>query len=717
MKKRVIATVISLTMIISCTMTGCSNTEVSNSVASTEEQIAEASVEEEDIHQDASATATEEANENSDVIKYDDPSIIGNLPDTKPDLTEDFYVNINYDALKETKLPEGYSNYGTFPALSDVAKERTLDMLNSGAIPSDYSLVSDFYNMYIDMDARNAVGLSEVIPYIESIDSADSMDEIYDKLYFSGNIGITASFINISADVDIKDSVNNVLYIFTPSLDLGDSAEYAEMTDYGKNIKEANEKFYKKMLVKAGFNEKRAEEIVLGRFEFEKMMAPYIYDLKTSYRADYQEMKYNPYSEQDFYELAGTIPMKEIFDSYGIEACKKIIVDQPEYFKAISNIATIDNLEEIKSYLIIDILTNAANLIDDEAATYANDWENEKMGSSGSMPLEKKAYDFVSTNMRELVGSAYAEKYFSEEEKEDVEKIVNDLILVFRERLEDIDWMGDTTKAIAIEKLDTMGVYIGYPDELAYDYSDIIIDKDKGLYANYIAYSINTYQKMLQNVGKPVNRDAWGNIMAANVVNACYNPTTNCIYFPAAILQEPFYSKDASIASNMGGIGMVIGHEVTHAFDTMGSQYDKYGNMVNWWTDEDRAAFSERTKAVGERYARYELVDGYRVNGDLTIGETVADLGGASAALQILENMEKEGEEIDYKDFFESDARVWVRVHTKESRINRLKKDTHAPEVLRVNVNLAQYDKFYEVYGIKEGDAMYTAPEDRLKVW
>lgn len=218
-------------------MTGCSNTEVSNSVASTEEQTAEASVEEEDIHQDTSATATEEANENSDVIKYDDPSIIGNLPDTKPDLTEDFYVHVNYDALKETKLPEGYSNYGTFPALSDVAKERTLDMLNSGAIPSDYSLVSDFYNMYIDMDARNAVGLSEVIPYIESIDSADSMDEIYDKLYFSGNIGITASFINIYADVDIKDSVNNVLYIFTPSLDLGDSAEYAEMTDYGKNMK------------------------------------------------------------------------------------------------------------------------------------------------------------------------------------------------------------------------------------------------------------------------------------------------------------------------------------------------------------------------------------------------------------------------------------------------------------------------------------------------
>ena len=217
--------------------------------------------------------------------------------------------------------------------------------------------------------------------------------------------------------------------------------------------------------------------------------------------------------------------------------------------------------------------------------------------------------------------------------------------------------------------------------------------------------------------GKKFNKKAWGAIMSPATVNACYVSSQNSIKFPAAILRKPFYDKEASLAYNMGGIGIVIGHEMSHAFDTNGSQYDKDGNLVNWWTDEDREAFRKRTKAVGERYAMYEILDGESPNADLVITETVADLAGASVALDVLEKREKEGIDVNYEDFFIADAACWRRLLTKNGVQERLKVDNHAPDFLRVNVNVSQFDKFYEVFDIKEGDRMYTKPEDRLNVW
>lgn len=653
----------------------------------------------------------------SDVIKYDDPSIIGYLPESKPELSEDFYTNMNYEYLKEIKLPEGYSNYGAFSETAQIAEDRTLSLLMENDLPSEYALVSDFFNMYMDTKSRNAAGFSSVIPYVEQIEAAENIEELNKTLYSDETIYNIANFWGWTVEVDMKDSTNNVICFVAPKLDLGDSAEYSEMTDYGEMIKTADDKFFVRILQKAGFDENRANEMASERFDLEKKMAQYLFDLETSYREDYIEMTYNPYTLSDLYELSGDYQFESICKLLKLDNNKLVILDQPEYFGHLSEIITEDNLEELKSYLIIDILAVAAQYTDDEAFAYFNDWNNEKVGSQGTKALEKRAYDFVCKCLPELVGQAYAQEYFSEAEKEDVEKIVYDLLDVYRNRLENIDWLSEETKKIAIEKLDNMSVCIGYPDELEYDYSDIETDLSSDLFSNYIMYIKWLAEKQREEAGKPVNKNAWGNMMAANVVNACYAPPMNGVYFPAAILMPPFYSKDASAASNMGGVGIIIGHEVTHAFDTAGSQYDKDGNLSNWWTEEDREAFSKKTKAVGERYARYEMVDGYRVNGDLTIGETVADLGGASAALQILENKEKDGETIDYKDFFETNAKVWERVFTKEERIRRLKTDPHAPEALRVNVNLTQFDKFYEVYDVKEGDAMYTAPEDRLKVW
>lgn len=713
MKKRIVTSIVLLTLLMNI-LTACKNSNKSNKPTSQTPSESESSSESEPTSESETDRDDTDA---SDVIKYDDPGIIGNLPASRPDVSEDFFVHVNYDELKDAKLPEGYSSYSRFNDLADVAEAQTLDLLKSGNIPSEYSLVSDLYNMYMDVDARNASGFSSVMPYVEKIASVNSLEELYDRLYFIDNIHMISQLWSIFVSTDAKDSVNNVLYLYAPGLDLKDSDEYSKITDYGQMIKDADDIFFKRLLQKAGYDEKQAEEYIADRFNFEKKIAQHIYNLETTYREDYQEMTYNAYTDKELFELTGDFPLEKILNSMGLSNLNKIIIDQPEFFKSISNIISEDNLKEIKSYVIIDILVGASSYTDEEAFSYKNDWENAKFGSSGIMSTERQAYNLVSTFLPELVGQAYAEKYFSEKEKEDVEKIVYELLDVYRNRLENLDWMTDTTKNIAIEKLDAMGVYVGYPDELLYDYSDIVIDKNKDLFTNFISVIFSITNKSIAQNGKPVNRAAWGNMMAPNVVNACYNPTSNSIYFPAAILHDPFYNKDASLASNMGGIGIVIGHEVTHAFDTLGSQYDKNGNMSNWWTKEDREAFSKKTKAVAERYSRYELIDGYRVNGDLTIGETVADLGGAAAALQILESKEKEGENIDYKDFFEANAKIWMRIMTREVRIDKLKSDPHAPESLRTNINLSQFDKFYEVYDIKAGDAMYTAPENRLLVW
>ena len=668
--------------------------------------------------QDAEETTEEAVTADSEVIHYPDASIKENLPEEKPTAAEDFYLSNNYDYIKETDFPEGYPVYGSSYEIGMQAQSDTLELLESGKISSKYSLISDIYDQYMDSEKRDADGWSGVIPYIDAVEGSEDIKELFDTVYNSDNgLSYLTGLLGFDVDADEKDSRVNACYICPVSLDMEDSAEYTQITDYGQQRKDADTAYYQKLLMKEGYNEADAKRMTEERFELETKLAANIYDLETSYREDYQSMLYNPYTKSELIDLVGTYPIEEMLEAVGISDDTAFIVQQPEYVKALQTIFTDDNLEEIKSYFVIDILKFAAKCTDEEAYDLYNDWYNELNGSSGKETLERRAYTFISNTYSELIGMAYADYYFTEKEKADVEQIVYDLISVYRKRLENIDWLSDETKQIAIEKLDSMGVYVGYPEELYFDYSDMSFDPDADFFTNHVKALGEMLGQKAAKAGCQVNRKAWGNMMAPNVVNAGYLPTSNSIYFPAAILQAPFYSKDASLASNMGGIGNVIGHEITHAFDTNGSQYDKDGNMNNWWTDEDRAAFTERTQAVAGLYGSYETVEGYRVNGDLTIGEAVADLGGACAAMQVLNEAEAAGEEIDYRDYFETNAKIWCMIITEETAVNLLKTNPHAPNCLRCNLTNMQLDKFYEIYDVKDGDFMYTAPENRLKVW
>ncbi|MBP9996608.1 MAG: M13 family metallopeptidase, partial [Lachnospiraceae bacterium] len=382
-----------------------------------------------------------------------------------------------------------------------------------------------------------------------------------------------------------------------------------------------------------------------------------------------------------------------------------------------ASIASENNLDMLKAYSVIDILSYASDCTDEEANEISIEYINTISGVTGTKPIEEQAYDFVNDTYNELVGDMYARSTFTEEEKQAIEENVYDMIDIFRERMKVNDWLSEETRNTAIEKLNSMDVNIGYPEEMLNDFSGIKYDNNKDFFQNMLAIRSEDEKAWKFAAGKKFNKKAWGAIMSAATVNACYVPSQNSINFPAAILRKPYYDKDATLAYNMGGIGIVIGHEMSHAFDTNGSQYDKDGNLVNWWTDEDREAFRQRTKAVGERYAMYEILDGESPNADLVITETVADLAGTSVVLDLLAGKEKEGIQVNYEDFFIADATCWRRLLTKNVVQEKLKTDYHAPDFLRVNVNVSQFDKFYETFDIKEGDRMYTKPEDRLSVW
>ena len=712
MKRKILAAM----MIASIMMTGCANAVSSTSDSATNQESADA---------ENDSTSSEETNAEEDIeeestgnkVEWLTPQIKENLPAECPDIAEDFYTHMNYEWLRDTELPAGRKSSSAFDIMADEVQEAVRELIVDEDIADKYKIIQDTYYAFLDMDKRNEAGFSSVMPYVEKMEKVETIDEYLELLFCDPEIYTMTGIVGLTPDFDFEDGTMLVPSVNVVGLSLDDSAEYKNLTDLGSLYKDAATVYWGKLLKKAGYSDEQAEAYIASYFELETQMAEHIYDVETSYREDYIQMISNAYSREELKKLAGDFPIEMLVEKQCSDSCDRFIVPEPEYIKALDDIASEENLEALKAYSVIDILSFASDCTDEEANEIAIEYSNAMRGVTGTKPLEEQAYDYVNDMYNELVGDMYARNTFTEQEKQEIEENVYAMIDIFRERMKANDWLGEETRNIAIEKLDSISVNIGYPEELLSDFAEIEYDVDEDFFQNILAITIAAENEWNSVAGKPFNKKAWGAIMSPATVNACYVPSQNSINFPAAILRSPFYEKDKSLAYNMGGIGIVIGHEMTHAFDTNGSQYDKNGNLVNWWTDEDREAFRQRTKSVGERYAMYEILDGESPNADLVITETVADLSGASVALDILAEKEKEGLEVDYKDFFQADAICWRRLLTKNGVQERLKMDPHAPDFLRVNVNISQFDQFYEAYDIEEGDRMYTKPEDRLSVW
>ncbi|MEM6771274.1 MAG: M13 family metallopeptidase, partial [Bacteroidota bacterium] len=405
-----------------------------------------------------------------------------------------------------------------------------------------------------------------------------------------------------------------------------------------------------------------------------------------------------------------------------LEDIDTIMVTEPKYITALQDILTETPLKDLKTLLRWNTIDGNASRLTTEIdranwefyAKYLN-------GAKQQRPMDERALATVSSVMGEALGQLYVDAKFPPEAKAKAELMIDNIIAAFQARIEKLDWMTGPTKAKAIEKLDKFTVKIAYPDEWE-DYSKMMIAADQSFFANRHAASIWSAEKNLSEIGEPVDKSEWG--MAPQTVNAYFNPLNNEIVFPAAILQPPFYDYQADEAVNYGGIGAVIGHEISHAFDDQGSRFDGDGNLVNWWAPEDLEAFTARGKALADQYGAIEVLDSVFINGQFTLGENIGDLGGVLGAYDGLQMFYAENGRPDNIDgftpeqrFFMGWATVWRTLSRDDAIRNQVKTDPHSPGKVRATQPLVNIDAFYEAFDIKEGDGMYLAPEQRVRIW
>lgn len=626
-------------------------------------------------------------------------------------LQDDFYQAINATVLNEHALQENQYEWSGF---NDVQNRITTDLSsiidklveNKDKYKDDSieKKIINFYTIDRDMDKRNAAGVEPLKPYTDQIDNAKTVAEFIDVLAEFGKAG-QGSVFTFQVTSDLMDSNKYVLVNNGPTYIL--PKDY--MTgDVNKPIQQAVLAFMKQMFVLAGESEDKASEIAEQVFNLEQDLASSGLGLEDRY--DIEKM-YHPYTKAQLKELYSNCDIEGYLKEIGITNFENCIVYEEDNAKKINGYLTQDNLELLKNYTKFTLYMGFSNYLTDAHYKALQEINYIISGVTDDKDYDQIAKETTQSLFSWEFGKLYVENYFSEESKKEIEEMTHEILNTFRNRIQRIDWLSETTKQRALKKLDTMKVKIGYPDKWPSYFDEINIDISKNLIENLmdIMKALNSDIQKTLDMGT-VDKNEW--IMQPQVVNACYNPQANDITFPAAILQKPFYDKDASYAQNLGGIGTVIGHEITHAFDTSGAEYDENGNYNNWWTPEDMQQFTARAQKVKDYYNGMEITNGVFQNGDMTITENIADMGAMACALEIAGDDKKAQLEI-----FKSNATIWASNQTDQYRDYLLTADVHSQNKIRVNAILPLFEQFYDIFGITKNDAMYVAPEDRVHIW
>lgn len=635
-------------------------------------------------------------------------------------LEDDFYAYVNKEWLEQTTLKPGYPAMNTFAELEDKCQEQ-LQQLFAEILSNEAKYDDDdtekkminLYHNYLNQEARNKQGIEPIKPSwnkIKAVNNLDGLDVFLNDVYQGNLLGLYC----LGIGSDFKDSNQKILTLSSTSLLLGEADYYDKPTEQSKVVEVAYTNYLQKMLVLMGYSKEEAAQKVKDAYAFEKLVTPYILGQEeVTKMSNVYEVMYNVYTLDELDKLAPNLELKEhIKQMYG-DKVTKVNVLEPKWLEAFDKIYTEENLDLIKNYAEIHLLANTVNLLGEDFRKIADEYSIEVTGVEGNIPVEQEAMQVISNVFSDEIGKLYVEKYFSKEAKADVEKLVDEIITVYKKKIQAVDWMTETTKANAIKKLDAMKVKIGYPNEWQ-DYSELELksyEEGSSLFENNLSLAQWMSEQAIEELDQPVDKTVF--VMPPQTVNACYNPSSNDITFPAAILQHPFYDVNRSKEENLGAIGAVIAHEISHAFDTSGAHFDEQGNVSDWWTKEDYAKFEEKSKAVREFYSNVTVDSGDKVNGDLTVGENIADITAMSCMLDIMKDMKNP----DYKAFFESWETSWRMVGTEEYMALLLQQDSHSPSKVRGNVVVQQFQEFYDTYGIKEGDGMYVKPEDRLKIY
>ncbi|MBN7575487.1 M13 family peptidase [Clostridium sp. 2-1] len=633
-------------------------------------------------------------------------------------LNDDFYDAVNSDWIKNAKIEDGKSTASTFDDVENKVTEQIKDIINNLLINkdaykenSDEKKIINIYNNTLNIEARNREGIKPVKENLDEIKSIGTIDDIT-KLWKDKRI--LNSTIKFSVEKDIKDVKTNILYISPTALSLGDSDEYTNPTENSKKERKLTEDYYNKILMLSGYTQQESQKKVDDMFKFEEMVAPYIKGKKEKTTTkNLIDEEYNVYTVAELNNLAPNLNLPEIMNYVGIDKANKIILEDPEWLKAFNKLYNQENLPLIKNYIEIVNLLYASNYLSEDFENANKEYASNMLGITGNVSKEEEAVDNVNSMMGMAIGRLYSEKYVPEKTKKDVESITKDIIAVYKKRIDNLDWMSSQTKKNAIDKLDKLKIKIAYPDSWN-DYSKLDIksyEEGGSLFQNAMTLRIFERDKMFNKINKLVDKDE--DQFKPQTVNAFYSATENSIIIPGGIIQGHFYDVNAPKEVNLGGIGVIIGHEISHAFDNTGAQYDSDGNLNNWWTEEDYKEFMQKTQKVANFYSQIEAMPGEKLDGNLTVGENIADIGGVSCLLDILGEMNN----ANYKAFFESYAVTWRQITTKEYATYALIIDVHSPNKVRVNAVLPQFQKFYDTYGITEKDGMYVKPGDRIGIW
>lgn len=643
--------------------------------------------------------------------QYFDQNVKGN---------DDFYQHVNGGWLKNTEIPADKSRWGTFDILHeeslkqlhDIVDELSKQQLVEG---SSEQKVASLYANFMDEKSIEALGIQPIQAEITNVDALKSKKDIAQLAAHFSRIGVTSPF-DVGIDQDMKNSTEMVAMLGQSGLGLPDRDYYLKNDAKFKKIRSQYLKYIEKTLTLAG--DKQAAQHAQGILKLETQIAKIQWS--NVQNRDVTKL-YNIYKTQDLAKLSPKIDWQTYLEKQELsDKIKTIQVIQPSYFKGLSPIVDNTSLEVWKAYFKFHLVSDFSSLLSQAFVDNSFDFYSKQLREiKEQKPRWKRGVQLVEGTLGESLGQIYVKKYFSAEKKQRMEVLVQNLMKAYSQSIDKLDWMSPTTKVQAQKKLASFAVKIGYPNKWR-DYSALEI-KNNDLIGNVIRSREFEHQYALNKLGKPVDRDEWG--MTPQTINAYYNASLNEIVFPAAILQPPFFDMDADDAVNYGAIGAIIGHEISHGFDDQGSQFDELGNMKNWWTAEDHRKFKEKTNTLVAQYNAYEPIKGYHVNGELTLGENIADNSGLAIAYKayqlslngkaapVLDNLTGE------QRFYIGWAQAWRSKITDAMQVEFLKRDPHSPDKVRGNATLLNQAPFYDAFHIQQGDKMYLPANKRVTIW
>lgn len=628
---------------------------------------------------------------------------------------DNLYLSVNGEWAKTAEIPADRSTTGGFADLAVGVEERLLadfakfrQDLTQVKTPELQEAVK-LNQLALDFKKRDADGTRPADAMLNKLDKLQNWSDVNQYLADLIKDGTALPF-SLGVEPDMKNTSVYLLYVDVPGLILPDKTYYAADNESGQQLLAVWSEMAIAVLQKFGYDETQAAQLVDQAKAFDAAIVPFVKNSEEL--ADYTK-QYNPYEFADFLKLTPEIDFATAIPEILASTPEKIVLTQPKYFENLSKLVTPATFDQYKSWLIVNEILSTTGFLSEELRQLGGTYGRAISGQKEAANQEKHAYRLANGYFSDVVGQYYGATYFGDTARQDVTVMIKTMINVYKQRLANNAWLSQATKDKAIVKLNNIVIKVGYPDQVRAIYSQLKIKTaaEGGDLLNNILnlakiFRLDNFAKIKQ----PVDRTRWA--MPGNLVNACYDPSFNDITFPAAILQAPFYSLEQTNSQNYGGIGAVIAHEISHAFDNNGAKFDEQGNMVNWWTDADYAAFEERTQAMIEEFDGISYA-GSQVNGKLVISENVADGGGLSCALEAA----KEDDDVDLKAFFNNWAKVWRIKATNEYRQLLLSIDVHAPGPLRANVQAQNMDDFYQAFDVTEQDGMWLAPEDRVNIW